>query len=626
MAQTYHIAELDENTQEYLFAVRDSEGHKMPGVFVASKNYLPLIGIILGPILIIAVLIFTLGSFDDPTRTAMLQTAAIMLGGWMITAAIRVWVLQRTRSYLGHFVYADSARLYEAKGSMVKITSLKSLLGANATDNYNEGSYQNTVVELELANEGGYSLTVSDQDLGRRFVTFLNALAYVRAGSAGDISNLSTWDVGQTALALAEADPMPNLSRKPAIARELGDIPKPKRANMAPQGLIAIGVIVLLTIITFFIMKGLNTPLRDDAIFEMIKSAQTDPGVVADAKRPPFIRTYLIDSRNTRHTKEIQDMVARFYETPLRTIQANPRGDPDLKRGFVAIVKAISTAPQPLVSMRVKEKLPDNRKLTEAEQKELKDREAALEKRLIDTLNLVVSDGAREADNKTFREDMIALVRFNDPDPKENVKDPLPPVMLDISYTLVPHQPQPPAFQVKWTVELRDKPDAKAICSKPLESAPQQGTPKEALVKAASELLLNMVGSDQTTAVAQAQPPGQPGASHLNPMGGVAQIQDQLNQGDARDRLQANSFCKVYTVDMTQGRTYQIDHMSGAFDARLRLESPEGNHLLANDDVAPGNLNSRIVYPCPRPGRYRIIATTLGPNETGMFTLRVHER
>src|SRR5262245_12195001 len=164
MAQKYHLKELDEATQEYLLAVRDAEGDRMPGVFVPGKNYWPVVGVIVGPILIITVLIFTLGSLSDPVGTAMLQTAALMLGGWMIVAAIRVWVLQRGTNYLGHFTYADSARLYEASGTMVTITSLKKLLGANATDNYNEGAYQNTVIDLELARDGGGGQTVTVRD------------------------------------------------------------------------------------------------------------------------------------------------------------------------------------------------------------------------------------------------------------------------------------------------------------------------------------------------------------------------------------------------------------------------------------------------------------------------------
>ncbi|MCI0457157.1 MAG: hypothetical protein L0Z62_09275 [Gemmataceae bacterium] len=110
----------------------------------------------------------------------------------------------------------------------------------------------------------------------------------------------------------------------------------------------------------------------------------------------------------------------------------------------------------------------------------------------------------------------------------------------------------------------------------------------------------------------------------LTLVGGQGEITAELTPQDPRDRIRPGP-CKVYTVDLAQGRTYQIDHMGAPnFDAYLRLEDPEGNHLMGDDD-AGGNLNSRIVYNCPRAGRYRIIATTFGAG-TGRFTLRVQER
>ena len=41
--------------------------------------------------------------------------------------------------------------------------------------------------------------------------------------------------------------------------------------------------------------------------------------------------------------------------------------------------------------------------------------------------------------------------------------------------------------------------------------------------------------------------------------------------------------------------------------------------------TAPTTLNARIVYDAPSAGSYRIIATTLGDNEVGEFTLTVRE-
>ncbi|MCI0460609.1 MAG: serine/threonine protein kinase [Gemmataceae bacterium] len=105
---------------------------------------------------------------------------------------------------------------------------------------------------------------------------------------------------------------------------------------------------------------------------------------------------------------------------------------------------------------------------------------------------------------------------------------------------------------------------------------------------------------------------------------GSAQVEGELTNLDALDKNRKESHCKVYTVDLLDGRTYQIDHISKAFDAYLRLEDPDGKHLLENDDGG-GDLNSRITHHCERSGRYRMVVTTFRVAETGRFTLQVRE-
>jgi hypothetical protein len=81
--------------------------------------------------------------------------------------------------------------------------------------------------------------------------------------------------------------------------------------------------------------------------------------------------------------------------------------------------------------------------------------------------------------------------------------------------------------------------------------------------------------------------------------------------------------CKVYTVAMKAGKTYQIDHMSKQFDAYLRLVGPDGKKV-AKDDDSGGDLNARIRYQCTRAGEYRIYATCL-IKASGSFRIEVRE-
>ena len=93
---------------------------------------------------------------------------------------------------------------------------------------------------------------------------------------------------------------------------------------------------------------------------------------------------------------------------------------------------------------------------------------------------------------------------------------------------------------------------------------------------------------------------------------------------DANDEKYKNKTSKIFLFKMEEGKTYQIDHMSDAFDAYLYLEGPDGT-LLAQDDDGGDGLNSRIVHKAAKAGTYRLIATSLSGNRTGAFTFSIRQ-
>jgi hypothetical protein len=105
---------------------------------------------------------------------------------------------------------------------------------------------------------------------------------------------------------------------------------------------------------------------------------------------------------------------------------------------------------------------------------------------------------------------------------------------------------------------------------------------------------------------------------------GKVHIVDKLTVTDPRDRVKQRSQCKLYSVEMTAGKTYQIDLQSSKFDSYLRLEDATGKEL-AHDDDGGGNRNARIIFNCQQNGTYRITATTFFRG-LGEFTLSVEER
>jgi len=105
---------------------------------------------------------------------------------------------------------------------------------------------------------------------------------------------------------------------------------------------------------------------------------------------------------------------------------------------------------------------------------------------------------------------------------------------------------------------------------------------------------------------------------------GAASVDAKLDNTDNKDTVRKQSLCKIYTVKLAKGKTYQIDMVSKAIDSYLRLEDAKGTEL-AQDDDGGGFPDARIVFECKEDGVYRIIATTFAPAE-GEFTLSVKEK
>ncbi len=116
----------------------------------------------------------------------------------------------------------------------------------------------------------------------------------------------------------------------------------------------------------------------------------------------------------------------------------------------------------------------------------------------------------------------------------------------------------------------------------------------------------------------QNPPPGAGGEEILN-------VRSRLTNDDGKDRVRTNSFSKVHTLRMVQGRTYQIDLKSSDFDPFLRVEDSSFEQV-AEDDDGGGNLQARLVFRATRTDTYRLIVTSYAGGKTGTYTLTVQQR
>jgi eukaryotic-like serine/threonine-protein kinase len=80
---------------------------------------------------------------------------------------------------------------------------------------------------------------------------------------------------------------------------------------------------------------------------------------------------------------------------------------------------------------------------------------------------------------------------------------------------------------------------------------------------------------------------------------------------------------RVHEVKMSAGQIYLIDLGSDEFDTYLRLHDSQGKLLAENDDIAPDNLNSRLIFTASADGTYRVVATSYGNRGKGAYSLTV---
>ena len=98
-----------------------------------------------------------------------------------------------------------------------------------------------------------------------------------------------------------------------------------------------------------------------------------------------------------------------------------------------------------------------------------------------------------------------------------------------------------------------------------------------------------------------------------------------FTETNLKGKLTAKDTEQMHEMKMTAGNTYVIDMTSSDFDTYLRLETAQKKVLAKNDDIAPHNLNSRILFTPKEDGLYRIIATSFGQEGAGAYALRIRD-
>jgi hypothetical protein len=141
-----------------------------------------------------------------------------------------------------------------------------------------------------------------------------------------------------------------------------------------------------------------------------------------------------------------------------------------------------------------------------------------------------------------------------------------------------------------------------------------------AMLVAVNMLLVSVYGS----AAGEKDKKLTPAVGKIELKEGKGVIKGKLATTDPKDASRKECYCKIYTIKLEAGMTYQFDCVSD-WDNWLRIEDAKGKQL-AEDDDGGGGTNAQIVFECKTAGEYRVIVTTFENEDTGDFTVNVAKK
>jgi hypothetical protein len=355
----FEAEELDETTLAYLQTVRDRRGKGCPGVFLDQKecglwgDWKLLWGMLGGLLFLVIVLGCTVGSAGSPVASAMLQTAGIVLGGWLALAYVRALVWRNRPDYLGYFKFLDGGYLWFASGRGVWVTPLDRVREATYHDNRDQnGNYTYTNVRIKLKQETA-DLPVYSAKKASRVVVFLNLQHFLRSVPVGERGYATKYILDQhdpDDLCDGDDDDLEHAARE--VLREQDVIvdagvvegaPEPRKVRTV-TGWWRYPLILGVGVAVFLVAYQIDRRTRDDLLWGEVKN-----------DRPPLLRGYLADRRNTRHRTEAFRKLEAFHEQAAAGILNRPGGKQELKEGLALVARGLARQVNPVVTIGFKE-------------------------------------------------------------------------------------------------------------------------------------------------------------------------------------------------------------------------------------------------------------------------------
>jgi hypothetical protein len=438
MLRTIDYTQLDDETKAYLGEVRASNGQGAPGVFMKTSSGYSVLAFLAG-LVILPLFVWAGYSSNKPAwANAMIQTAGVLLGGWLMLYAIRRW-LASPNKYVGKFFYFDPDHVYIGEGEQLKY--------APFDDETTVVPVGPSSVRVETS-DSRFDVPVSNRGFAVYVANYYDALRHLRTEEP-DWSNLSSAESGAVAKYMVQNDRLPNdLSDVELSIDKLPDEVHPKRGG--GFGFLRYLLILVIGAGAFVAFTLTNKPIRDEANFADVK----DGG-------PAKLRDYLLNPYNEKYRDEVTKLLAQKYDAPIQMVR-DKATDAELKEGFIKLLDTLRGPEAPAVSLSVKDQ--DDHALSS----------------WADSLRTRFADGIGNA----IGIEHIVFVRK--PDDK--------PALLDITYAST--NPN----RITWTVELRLKADdpqpyLKVSRTTSLTANNPSGLPLQPTEAVYQDVMMKMVGT-----------------------------------------------------------------------------------------------------------------------------------
>lgn len=341
MSESFDYAALDSEAKKYLGDVRRAGGRGAPGLFHTVSDKRPIWASACGIVVLPLFLWIGYTSSKPPWATAMLQTAGILLGGWLIWFALRRW-MANTDNYAGYFYYYDSEHAFIGEGETLRVFQIPP--GAEVVPQ----GVGSVLVTTEMDE---FRVPVPNRVFGERVADYYHALEWVRSREDGPFVDLESDEAGAVAKYMAEEDEAPpNVTEADLRIDTMTD--RVRQKGRAKTGVLGLLVWLAVGGGAYALFFSTNGVLQDNMAFaaarDNIGRESADKFTGAQG-----LRDYLLNERNTRNRDEAKALLSKLYDAPIAQVQRNPAADPQLRDGMVALLESLRGPDTPAVSIAV---------------------------------------------------------------------------------------------------------------------------------------------------------------------------------------------------------------------------------------------------------------------------------